>query len=415
MSQTKSLPQIWDEAMRAEARDLAQPLLEQLKSNKDRPGKPNKDRSGKRDPEKLLKRLFEYFLQNAGSSPLMMQPKQIVASVFNNESGSSGRLKVYVCRLRAELDRYFRETTVGRARLRRLEVPNRSEGDAYELRLIANARKLPVDLRFWDPYTAEDSNALILYAHPLFFWDKENRVYLRFLDINENEEDHLEIDRKVKALVDKFGLKAPSTKLEACFHYISAGDSKMIRHLQHWFRTHWFEGTQLPLRYRKSPRLPLEVKSSRETTGDEVYNNNVIILGNARISSFIGSFQKEFERILEYRLDADLVTKISKEAQSQVEFHDAEAGRGPAYVLVTRIPNLNSEKQVTIVAANNGVAGAKVVEELTSQKFLKELFDFMRWDTDGDLPDHFQIVFEVTTTRTQAFNVKPHAAFSKPR
>jgi hypothetical protein len=391
---TEPSSQPWNDETRKQALELAKPILE---SDKIR----NSDG---------LTNVLEHFIDNAGSSEPML-PVSISTAVWREKNLL--KLKVCISRLRKELERYFLDTTSGRALNWRLEIPDRSDGKPYELNLLPNHRDLRSDLRFWDAYTAEDSLPLIVYTQPLFFWDKANRIYFRFLDVNHADQLS-SLAKKLEAIAETHGLEHPVINLEPCYQYLSIGESRMIRYLQKWFRENWVQGAQLPLKERakdrmkdpisERPRTPLDVKSSREVE-DEIYHRNVIVLGNTRTNQYMNSFHKGLQ--LQLGPDQVLITKHGTEGvPGTLTDREGEDGSHYAYVIVTRIPNREPLKWVTMLAANNGIAGCKVVESLTSEEHTKELFSKAGWSGKEPLPARFQMLFEVKITESVAYVAK---------
>ncbi len=233
--------------------------------------------------------------------------------------------------------------------------------------------------RFWDPHFGNTSENQIIYTEPLFFWDKQNRCYIRFLDIND-ESPTLDI-RNLQARIPP---GHPAHRLVPCFHYQSSGETQAQRILRKWFEQ---QGKKV------QPDSKVVVEVSRAVDA-RVYDRNLVVLGNSRANRFVRDLQEGLPMVL----DDDRIIVQSKPEDKPVEYRDfSENPKFPGgryiYGVVTRIPSPAPPSCVTLISANHGRAIERLAEFLTNPNKLQELYSQLEWKPGTKLPSTFQLLF----------------------
>jgi hypothetical protein len=213
----------------------------------------------------------------------------------------------------------------------------------------------------------------LVFTEPLFFFDSSERFYIRYLDINHDNLNEVEIREKIRKAHPE-GHRALS--LEPCFHYEAIGEKKMAACLTSWF---------------KKKKRPLDVsQSSRHCQEEALAECNAILLGNSRTNHYIAGLQSG----LDFNLCDKEITLANpdKEKLEQSSYVDDDQY---SYALVTRKPNIFEKRTATLLASNNGTASARVTEYLTSDEQLGRLFHWMDSAKDEPVLECFQVLFKV--------------------
>jgi hypothetical protein len=302
-------------------------------------------------------------------------------------------IRALVARLREKLDDFYRYTPLGKAAPVRLNLP---KGTPYAIRLIENRHELDDAEHFWDAHFGQNNKNLIIYTEPLFFWDKHNRCYIRFLDINS---DRPEVDaQQIRASIPK---NHPAHQLEPCFHYQSAGETQAQRILRKWFE-------------QQDNKVRVEV--SRECVEAWVWDYNLVILGNARSNRFLRELQDGLAMVL--RDDRITVRRTPEDKRpSEIEDLIPSTTRPGAYyvhAIVTRGLGRAQHRCVTLIAANHGRAIEKVAEFLTNPDNLKQLYRDLRLDPGEPLPLTFQWLFRLKLLNHELIVGEPELIESAP-
>jgi hypothetical protein len=279
-------------------------------------------------------------------------------------------------RLRESLLYHFNKTLDGRREPERLTFLPKSAA----LVLEPNRLDLSYVEHFWDAHCVgrpAGETLTIIYTEPLFFFDKTNRTYVRFLDINSEARVSEEVLAKAKAR-----LKADD--LVASFHYQPSGEIGARNLLLAWFRNYDVVERQ---------RMTVESKASRLCASDgALRNGNVVLLGNRRTNTFIRELQAERMTDAEPPLITieDHTVRLKNPARDQ-SWDDTPRR---AYAIVSRMRNMFGG-MATMIAANHGRAAEKVADFLTSETSLKKLYDKYELTREESLPQSFQVLFGV--------------------
>lgn len=283
-------------------------------------------------------------------------------------------IRTSVSRVRQGLKGFFKYELAGKKSASRLQIPYRPP---YRLEIVKNEPALDPVETFWDAHFSNASQNLIIYTEPLFFWDKEHRCYIRYLNLND-ESSSLDVDRIRRNLPADH----PATRLQPCFHYQSSGETQAQRILRKWFEQ----------------QDDVDVKLSRECVDSEVWKHNIVVLGNSRTNRFLRILQKE----LTFLLQDDKVAVKARGRKRSYELVDLEPSpKEPSerylYAVLTRRPSTVKQRCVTMIAANHGRGIEKVAETLTLPNAIDRLYSQLQLDRTQPLPDRFQLLFRIQT------------------
>jgi hypothetical protein len=287
-------------------------------------------------------------------------------------------IRTAVGRVRGHLDDFYNYNPSGKREKMRLRVPLRTP---YRIEIDENRQELDPVERFWDPHFSQSAGNLIIFTEPLFYWDQKRRCYVRFLDINYDGSSPIDIM--------KFRSRVPADyrahDLQPCFHYQSSGEAQAQQILWKWFE-------------RQHSKAEVKVEVSRECVDRNVWENNLIVLGNSRANRFL----RELQQGQPIFLSEDGITVRKKSENSKTEYADEPAvsqgsNGGYLHAVVTRLPSKNSQRCATLIAANNGRSLERLATYLTLPDTLKRLYDKLELQPATPLPTSFQLLFRFQT------------------
>ena len=283
-------------------------------------------------------------------------------------------VRTAIHRLRRELREFFKYDPEGKTSRQCLNIPL---GTPYRIQVVGNQRNLDPIEQFWDAHFNNDAGNLIVYTEPLFFWDAKERCYIRYLDLND-ESPSLDSHRIRSSIPLTHRVK----DLTPCYHYQASGETQAQRILRKWFE--------------HQKESDISVKISRECVDREVWEHNLVVLGNNRTNKFLRALQDKQK----FRLEVDRIVIEPHDHKRAQEFIDLQpSSREPTgryvYAIVTRGPSRVAQRTATTIAANHGRAIEKVSEYLTSENTLGQLYK--RLSLSGTLPSRFQLLFRVQT------------------
>lgn len=295
---------------------------------------------------------------------------------------NAATVRTNLSRLKANLDKFFDKTIAGQECVERLDVAQEGRGTVgrqqpYILKLKRN--KHPV-AQFWAPHRGT-KQTLLVWTEPLVFYDRKNRCYIRYLDLNADSADR----RKIAALVPA---GHPASGLVACFGYQSSGDVAAVYHLE-----------------QRLKALAIDTKRAltRQSNEEEVYMSNSVVIGNYRMNPYVALLQDGFDIKVQERSVTIARPVSEEEAEPHVDYEPVEEpekhNNAAAYVVVTRRPNLHFRSTVTMIAGNHGRAIEKTAEFLTSEDELEDLWTKRLGAGHGNWPDRFQILFKIPVSR----------------
>jgi hypothetical protein len=343
------------------------------------------------DEQIEIQRLINLVLSNGKLPKSPQEPERKLLLLLGNGPASAaqmatahgkdeGPIRVELGRLRKHLDKFFSEQAEGRRCVQRLVIVQESSGDSgrtanpYVIRLERNT--FPVE-QFWSSH-AEGGTALV-WTEPLVFYDRKHRAYVRYLDLNSDTSDPVEVAKLLG------GRPHPARHMIPCFGYQSSGDIVSIYQLERSLTALGIATTRV---------------LTRDSVERTVVGKNTVIVGNARMNSYVAEFQKGLEMTVEPK-SVRVTTSGKKEP---VEYFDYEPSieqanrRQCAYGVLTRRPNFYHGKTVTMIAANHGRAIEKIAEYITSDADLEQLW-VMLGPQRSSWPSRFQALFEVEVTR----------------
>jgi hypothetical protein len=275
---------------------------------------------------------------------------------------------------------------------------------------------------FWAAYSAPTAYNRVVISELLFFRDN-NQTYLRNVYCNDPRErsrlDYILSYDSLKHLV-------PS------YHYLSAGDVMALFHIFREFqqrKIHIDLGT-----VRENERLAqintcnlILIGSSRTNTLLQLLQlgqpyvlieDGVRVVGHLQAGESVLytdevhraiAIDRQKVKDLAYfrsldRRGSDVEDWLWAERES-LRQAEAESHLLHKYAVLTRMPHPNHRPGfvITMIAANHGRAAEGVVEFLTEQSELGDLFRKMTSDTSDTtgLPESFQVIFRVAVSRAQ--------------
>jgi len=285
------------------------------------------------------------------------------------ESKENMLVRTHVFRARDALWQYFQDMPEGRREKYQIKLSRHP----YILELVPNRLNLQGDKKFWDAHKINKTSNMIIHTEALWFWDARNRAFTRFLDINANSLDGLNI-----AKVTKHG--HPARKMTPCFHYQSAGEVQATHYLERWL-------IQNHLQYSVEFSRDLVLESTLES------GHNLIVLGNSRSNKFVAAAHEGLP------ISLGTVSIAVRGASEKAEYSDDDVPASKesmqrAYVLVTRRPSRDHATYFTAIVGNNGRAIEKAVQILTDADALKSLLAQVVPESK-EVPEVLQIVFRV--------------------
>lgn len=305
------------------------------------------------------------------------------------------------CRdLRAALIDHFADVRDGW----RIDLPPAVQGEGYRLALLPRTDPHKATFSFWQPHF-QSGDVVLIYAHPIFYYDINDGFYLRFLDTNaevtNREAALVELDRLHNEQLKKWYGGFPKDSLRPTHVYVGIGEVAALDLLSEWF-------AQRPF---------IRVKKAVSDQISSVKSFAPILLGSFRSNRFINAFLGSEEgQHFGYRIHESLVGHIAISKPSAEETAllqrfqaraDNDGGRliagSPAstspvrdrFVVVTRMRNPGSKtRYVTIISSDTSLAIQSVAQLLTDDDQITEMMHAMGWPASA-LPSSFEILLSV--------------------
>jgi len=225
--------------------------------------------------------------------------------------------------------------------------------------------------RFWAPYFSGRAANIIVYTEPLFFRDHQGHF---FRDWYLNDPAGA---GKVQQLLGQCGLGP----FEPAYHYLSTGEVHCLLSLSRMFH---------------EMGVPVETRSCRVTSWNELRHANLILLGSSRTNPFLNALQGEEP----FFVAADRIENRCP-ASGEQEFYvgsrrmDGNLMRHTEYAVVTRRPAMTSGCAITCIAANHGKAIEGAGHFLTLENQVNCLLKTMGVAENGEIPGRFQLLMRV--------------------
>jgi hypothetical protein len=280
-------------------------------------------------------------------------------------------VRVSVASIRNRLAAYF--ATEGREEAWRLWIPKGQYRVVFEEAVEAETSEVsPGALaRFWAPYFSGRSANIIVYTEPLFF--RDNRGHF-FRDWYVNDPGAAE---RVEKKLEASGLGP----FEPAYHYLSSGEVHCLLSLSRLFH---------------ESGVPVETRSCRITSWNELRHANLILLGSPRTNPFLSSLQGEEPWIVQ----PDCIQNRDPLPGEQATYRgsrrlDGKLARRTEYAVVTRRPGLSPSCAITWIAANHGRAIEGAGHLLTLEDQVQRLLAGMGVWADAQVPERFQLLMQV--------------------
>lgn len=287
-------------------------------------------------------------------------------------------------------------------------------GDGKVQLQIEEKRPLKNILLFWHAHWSQSAETHISYSEPLFFYDAQNRCFLRFLDINYTPHSKTLVEADIQEEVDRYLERlsaagqssdyprltqrlSDSDGLIPTLQYQPSGEIDAAERFQTLFQVRRTkEISHFPQRKWGATKL----RKTQWLSGRDEEQRNLILTGNERTCPFITELLSSFSWM--YDLAADGVKKNRGRKRTFVDRATTRSTGGgvrggECFGLVKRLPV--GERVATIIEANNGRAVARMAralcEDVDYAEHLAPVLD-VRAD-DVRLAPRFEVLFRVRT------------------
>jgi len=281
-------------------------------------------------------------------------------------------VRVSVTSIRNRLAAYFAtegrhepwQITVPKGQYRVAFVPSEQTSEPT----IASSKALA---RFWAPYFSGRAANVIVYTEPLFFRDRHGH-YFRDWYLNDPA-----FAGEVQDLLGRCALGP----FEPAYHYLSTGEVHCLLSLSRMFH---------------EMGVPVETRSCRVTSWNELRHANLILLGSSRTNPFLNALQGEEPFVV----TADRIENRSP-ASGEQEFYagsrrmDGNLVRHTEYAVVTRRPAMTSGCAITWIASNHGKAIEGAGHFFTLENQVSSLLEAMGVAENSEVPNRFQLLMRV--------------------
>lgn len=269
-----------------------------------------------------------------------------------------------------------------------------SEGPERKLFFRPNIPPPPstVDL-FWGPYLGDLANNTLIFTEPLFYRKKSDLIYLR--NIHCNDED-IEPSLALAPIVNN------PEDWERSYHYMSSGEVMGILRLisELSFRSNIPPAQQgaasgSPQRGKSLQKFRCEFITAKDTPRlTALERENLVVIGSSRTNWILRHYQRNEEIILD-----DRAVKIAQAGpEEQAEYCDVvDSLPLYKYAVLTRRRQQGGHRTIILIGANHGRATEGVMNRLTDERSLADLFKTMR--LSDKLPEHIQVLFRVLISK----------------
>ena len=279
-------------------------------------------------------------------------------------------VRVSVSSIRNRLAAYF--ATEGRHEPWRLWIPKGQYRVVFgEAQATESAPAEMALTRFWAPYFSRRSANIIVYTEPLFF--RDNRGHF-FRDWYINDPGAA---GQVQEMLGRCGLGP----FEPAYHYLSAGEVHCLLSLSRMFH---------------EMGVPVETRSSRITSWNELRHASLILLGSPRTNPFLSTLQGDEP----FFVAPDRIENRDPLPGEPLSYagsrrYDGNLARRTEFAVVTRRPAMAPGCVVTWIAANHGKAIEGAGHFLTLEDQVGSLLASMGLGPEAEMPDRFQLLMQV--------------------
>jgi hypothetical protein len=303
----------------------------------------------------------------------------------DDDLGKTKNFNTNVSRARTELAKFCREDF--HARFLPFSLSIDVEDSVYQIAPVKRPKPLasPAEL-LWESCLTNDKAPLIISTEPLVFADEEDRCFFRFLEINAAPQDKRRVAAEINAYLRKVKaqdralekvLRRLFKRLRPCYHYQPSGEVLAALNLETWFQK------RLPPARAGGPAALRLL--SRQVDFDRFHAKNAIILGNLRTNTFVRDHQEKHRPPIQ-------ITPADIRIDGDPPFVDDQR---TACAVVTRVSRTPTDRERTIVAANNGRALHAAVEALLNDDTVLALFAELHAPSGFSLPPNFQVLYQV--------------------
>jgi hypothetical protein len=273
----------------------------------------------------------------------------------------------------------------------RCDLPDAKRGEGYRLEFNPVEHKRTASQLFWKPHLEMPEDVMVVCGSHLFFFDPDRSAILRYYDFN--------VDKGREETLEALKAAHPegyAERLEPWRDpYLSTGDVSAYEALLGWFH--------------QQSGILIQRFISREVSDRAIHRSCPILVGRPQTNTFIGAIMASPEAAhLSYRMHAlrgsvKIHDLRNDEREALSGFPVTEDGvigpapeRGAVFGIVTRLRNPSGYGHVTIIAGDYyAMVIARIAEVTTTDKLAEDLLRQMKWPSNQDLPDSFEMLFSV--------------------
>lgn len=286
-------------------------------------------------------------------------------------------VRVSVASIRQRLNSYFEAEGKNEPLL--LKIPKGHYRAVYvsNEQRPASVRNAPAEnlgeslTRFWAPHFEADIASLLVHSEPLFLRD-DSGLRIRHIAVNNPDtalRDIVEIRPQLEGSV-----------LTPYYAYLTVGTVYCMLAI---------------LRVFQDAGFPIELKSARSTTWQELRQANLVLIGHVGTNSYLDALQSGGNFVL----SSDRVTNVNPRQGEQPvyrgeRYFEGKLPRHRQYAVITRRPGLVPGTAITLIGALHGKAIEGAGQFLTSEDNLRGVLPRLLGG-GGSLPSHFQLLIEV--------------------
>lgn len=239
---------------------------------------------------------------------------------------------------------------------------------------------------FWGPHLAMQVPVVLVTNAPLFFRHSNGRYRIRVMAVND----------KSSQIEHSKAKRQPSLyACEECFHYVSIGDFRLSVALAEYFLD---EKARVDTKIVYSTRNLEDPYNPPDQLNLKI-TNNLVVLGNPRVSWVIDKLQDHIEP--NFFIDDREHTRIRNRIPQaeELEYYEDKLARG-GHLYAAIIRHKAEGRVQTMVCVQNGPALETLAGVLTDDAKLKVVMDKAGWK--DQCPDYFELLFRVALGRQES-------------
>jgi hypothetical protein len=232
----------------------------------------------------------------------------------------------------------------------------------------------PALTEFWSPFLDAAKPTLVCVGAPMFLKSGPNSVFLRYPDVNTWDE------AVNSGLVDQLKRTFPGRTLQEWYVFTGLGEAG---------------GAFLISRLLATRNLKLNFSNSTVLTWNDIGANNLIFAGPPKFNLQLRDLPVEQDLVIDNREGIqNLRLRPGEPASFGEGIMDPQHHSGQTYALISRLPGLNGEGTILILAGSATAGTYGAAQYVTSEVYVRELLRRIRLP-DGKIPPYFQAVISV--------------------